>query len=465
LELPQMLESRDRDQDDLFVAGSLSDLIPSDYILKRVDRVLDLSWVRAEVEEHYNTSFGRPGIDPEAALRLMLAGFFMGIVHDRKLMREAQMHIGIRWFAGYKLHERLPDHSSLTRIRDRWGKQLFQKLFERVVEQCIKAKLVSGDTVHVDATLIPAHSNWLQYARRHAQQTVDENPLPDSEAALTRKADGTRVFGYKQHTAVDSDHGVVVDCEVTPANQNEGEQLIDQVQRIEQTLDGQPKTVTADASYGHARNYEELEQRGIEPMIVPQRRRSSESHIPVSKFKYDAHNDIVRCPAGRILRPSSRSDRGMRYCSRASDCRGCPLRSKCIAPNRSVRTVTIVAGYTALLRARRRHLKQPISEQPIYVRHKWQVEGRHSEAKNIHSMARAVRCGIEQVRIQALLTAASMNLKRLAVCLGGFLHPKTSITVTLKALHSYLNPIKQTAAMISIIFAPPPSFPTDPAAA
>src|SRR5690349_21332740 len=106
-----MLEKRDRSQDELFVSCSLSDLIPNDYILKKVNRVLDLSWLRAEVEDLYCDDNGRPGIDPEAAVRLMLAGFFHGIVQDRKLMREAQMHVGIRWFAGYALHERLPDHS------------------------------------------------------------------------------------------------------------------------------------------------------------------------------------------------------------------------------------------------------------------------------------------------------------------------------------------------------------------
>jgi len=84
-----MIGKQERWQEDLFVAGPLRDLIPGDHILKRVDRVLDLSWLRNEVRELYDESQGRPSIDPEAALRLMLAGFFQGIVHDRKLMREA----------------------------------------------------------------------------------------------------------------------------------------------------------------------------------------------------------------------------------------------------------------------------------------------------------------------------------------------------------------------------------------
>lgn len=100
-------------------------------IFSRVDRVLDLSCLRDEVANLYCTDNGRPVIDPEVAVRLILAGFLLGIVHDRRLMREAQVNIAIRWFVGYGLHEALPDHSSLTRIRQRWGE--FQRIFERTV--------------------------------------------------------------------------------------------------------------------------------------------------------------------------------------------------------------------------------------------------------------------------------------------------------------------------------------------
>lgn len=116
-----MLGRKERDQLELFMTGSLRQLVPDDHILARVDRVLDLSWLRSEVAELYCERNGRPGIDPEVAVRLMLAGFLLGIVHDRRLMREAHVNLAIRWFIGYGLHEALPDHSSLTRIRQRWG--------------------------------------------------------------------------------------------------------------------------------------------------------------------------------------------------------------------------------------------------------------------------------------------------------------------------------------------------------
>src|SRR5687767_333463 len=125
-----MLGHKKRDQLELFITGSLRQLIPDEHVLARVDRVLDLSWLREEVADCYCLDDGRPGIDPEVAVRLMLAGLLIGIVHDRKLMREAHVNIAIRWFVGYSLHEQLPHHSSLTRIRRRWGEERFRKIFK-----------------------------------------------------------------------------------------------------------------------------------------------------------------------------------------------------------------------------------------------------------------------------------------------------------------------------------------------
>jgi transposase len=112
-----------------------------------MDRVLDLGWLRAEVAGLYCADNGRPGIDPEVAVRLMLAPFLLGFVHDRRLMGEAQVNLAIRWFVGYPLHAALRDHSSLTRIRRRWGEDMFRRVFTRVVRQCRTAGLVSAETV------------------------------------------------------------------------------------------------------------------------------------------------------------------------------------------------------------------------------------------------------------------------------------------------------------------------------
>jgi transposase len=176
-----MLGTQKRWQEDLFVTGPLSSLIPEDHILRQVDKVLDLSWLRDYVKDLYCTNNGRPSIDPEAAVRLMLAGFFQGVVQDRKLMREAQVNLAIRWFAGYRLDEKLPDHSSLTKIRQRWGVKRFKEIFLKTVQSCINAGLVNGETVHIDATLIRADVSWESVTTEHAETVIKENISEDDK--------------------------------------------------------------------------------------------------------------------------------------------------------------------------------------------------------------------------------------------------------------------------------------------
>ena len=248
-----MVGRQERWQEDLFVAAPLRDLIPDDHILKRVDRVLDLSWLRDEVRDLYDEQQGRPSIDPEAAVRLMLAGLFCGVTSDRKLMLEAQVNLAIRWFAGYRLHESLPDHSSLTRIRQRWGSERFKHIFRKSVAACGRAGLVDGETVHIDATLIRADVSWESLTERHVERVLDENdggkpeerPPDDSggkcrgrprrsppkvkkysptdpDATLTTSCKQYRMEPcYKQHTAVDDRAGVIVDVEVSTGEASE----------------------------------------------------------------------------------------------------------------------------------------------------------------------------------------------------------------------------------------------------
>lgn len=437
-----MLGRQERGQDELFVAGSMRDLIPEDYILKRVDKVLDLSWLRDEVRELYDERMGRPGIDPEAAVRLMLAGFFHGITEDRKLMREARMHLGIRWFAGYRLHEALPDHSSLTRIRQRWGAERFKRIFQKTVELCIQAGLVDGGTVHVDATLIRADVSWESLVERHAEKVIEENlsdeepdpprrgrpairepkpkkvSLTDPDATITTSCNSFHMEpSYKQHTSVDDRAGVIVDVEVTTGETSEGGQLLDQVARIESATGRKIENLTADAGYAHPRNYNALEQRETVAVIPPQKENHCARRIPLRRFKYDAKHDVVRCPRGHTLRRGCRQANGSTYRGDKQACGACPLRARCFSPKMHARVVLIVDGYAALLRARRRRRRWSDGDIELYNRHRWRVEGIHGEAKTRHGLRRAARRGLWNVAIQAYLTAAVMNLKRLAALL------------------------------------------------
>jgi len=424
-----LIGRQERWQEELFVACRLRELIPEDHILRRVDKVLDLSWLRDEVRELYDEGNGRPGIDPEAAVRLMLAGLFCGIVQDRKLMREAQVNMAIRWFAGWRLDEKLPDHSSLTRIRGRWGEERFRKIFTRTVKACAGEGLVSVETVHVDATLIRADVSWKSLTRRHVEKVLEENEDgcvrkngkvkkysatdPDATMATSRR-DYHLEPTYKAHVAVDDEAGVVVDVKVTTGEASEGKELMGQLGRVEEVTGKKPKVVSADAGYAHPANYAALEEEDIEALIPPQRVGRRKGRIPLRRFKYDGGREIVRCPGGKVLERKGRIANGYRYRARRADCRGCALRERCVSRTAKVRTVVIVDGYEALLRARRRRGRWGERERGLYDRHRWRAEGSHAEAKTRHGMRRAARRGLWNVSIQVYLTAAVMNLKRLA---------------------------------------------------
>ena len=403
-------------------------------MLVRVDRVLDLSWLRDEVADLYCLDDGRPGIDPEVAVRLMLAGLLSGIVHDRKLMREAHVNIAIRWFIGYGVHEKLPDHSSLTRIRQRWGADRFRKIFKRTVKACLQANIATGEIVHVDASLIRANVSWESLIERHVVEVLDENNIEvekqDRQSGKSKKVcvtdpDATMATNarnrhlepcYKQHTAVDDKMGVTLDVEVTTGEKNEGEMIAPQVDEVKATTGVDIKTVTADAGYAYAKVYGALERRGINALI-PAKAEPIRSRVPLRRFRYDAKHDILRCPRKRVLRPTRPVKHGRFFYSKAKDCARCALRGDCLSKGRVNKAVVVGDDYPALLRARRRRERWGEQDRRLYQRHRWRSEGFHGEAKTWHGLARAVRRGLTNMRIQAYLTAAAINLKRLAAAL------------------------------------------------
>lgn len=427
-----MLGQRKSEQFEFF-SGSLRDLIPKNHVLLRVDRVLDLGWLRDEVADLYCADNGRPGIEPEVAVRLMLAGFLLGFVHDRKLMREAAVNIAIRWFAGFGLTERLPDHSSLTRIRQRWGEERFRRIFEKTVLACIAGKVAKGEVVHIDASLIRANVSWESLARRWVDRVGAENEADDDaerrgrqsgkykkicatdpDATMATSARTRRLMpSYKQHTSVDDQTGVVVDIAITTGELNEGAELTPAVERIELLTGIHIETVTADAGYAYAKVYGSLEERGIEA-IIPAKAEPIRSPVPTRRFRYDAKHDIAKCPRGKLLRPGRPLKYGRFFSSRARDCSRCDMNQLCLSAARATKSIVIGDDYPALLRARRHRARWSEREVALYNRHRGLVEGVHGEAKSCHGLARAVRRGITNMRIQAYLTAAAINLKRLA---------------------------------------------------
>src|SRR5438105_6724890 len=137
---------------------SLEALVPQDHFYRHLERTLDLSFVYEFVHKTY-AGGGHPSIDPVVFFKLQLVMFFEGIRSERLLMRHAADRLSVRWYLGYDLDEPLPDHSSLTRIRERYGVEVFRRFFEKIVEQCQQAGLVWGKELYIDATKVKANAS------------------------------------------------------------------------------------------------------------------------------------------------------------------------------------------------------------------------------------------------------------------------------------------------------------------
>lgn len=298
------------------------------------------------------------------------------------------------------------------------------------------AKIAKGEIVHVDASLIRADVSWESLAVRHVDAVAQANEegrteerdsrksgkhkkvcVTDPDASMATNGRNRRLEpAYKQHAVVDDAFGVVLDVEVTTGEINEGQVVLARIDAASKTTGAPIKTVTADAGYAYAKVYAGLEKRQIQA-VIPAKAEPIRSPVPLRRFRYDPRNDILKCPRGKILRPTRPVKHGRFFYSRAVDCRGCDLAALCLSKGRVNKAVVVGDDYPALLRARRRRERWSDEDRRLYQRHRWRSEGYHGEAKTWHGLARAVRRGLPNMRIQAFLTASAVNLKRLAAAL------------------------------------------------
>jgi transposase len=155
-----MMGRSGQDQGQLFYSFNLENVVPDDHVVRAIARVLDLSWVRAELAPHYS-SIGRPSIDPVLMIRMLIIGYVFAIRSERALCREVQLNLAYRWFCGLGIEDKMPDHSAFSRARNERFREgdIFRRVFERVVGACIAAGLVGGEGFAVDASLIQADAN------------------------------------------------------------------------------------------------------------------------------------------------------------------------------------------------------------------------------------------------------------------------------------------------------------------
>jgi len=446
-----MMGDRRVDQGALFYEFSLERHVPMDHMLRSIDRFVDLDGIRAHVAPFYSL-IGRPSIDPELLIRMLLVGYCFGIRSERRLCEEVHLNLGYRWFCRLGLDGDVPDHSTFS--KNRHGRfrdsDLLRQLFETVVSRCMAEGLVGGEGFAVDASLIKADANRQRSVpgedglpAEAASRAINEylavlddaafggaTPVvpkfisPADPAARWTAADhGPAYFAYATNYLIDLQHAVIVDVEATTAvRQAEVGAARTMIQRVKSRHDLWPERLAADTAYGSAPMLEWLvHDQGIEPHIpVFDKSRREDGTFSRSDFAYDRVRDRYTCPAGKLLKPRQRAykaatsnaaaDDTIRYRAAKADCDACSMKPRC-SPNGPARKVTRSIYEGA------RDFARDIARTDAYVtsrRERKKVEMLFAHLKRILKLDRLRLRGPCGARDEFLLAATAQNLRKLA---------------------------------------------------
>src|SRR5512136_3397176 len=323
------------DQGQLFYEFRLGDAVPEDHLVRKIDAALDLSWLRGELALHYS-SMGRPSIDPELMIRMLIVGYVFAIRSERLICREVQVNLAYRWFCRLGIEDAVPDHSAFSRARNERFREgdVFRRVFERVVEACIAADLVGGEGFAVDASLIQADANkqrsiagedWRRdrdparssRAVKEYLATLDDTAwgaasdvVPkfvspsDPAAQWTGAHKGPAFFAYANNYLIDVKFGVIVDVEASRAiRQAEVGAAKTMIERTEQRFAIKPQRLAGDTAYGSGANLNWLvNEAKIAPHIpVNDKSQREDGTFSREDFPFDKERNIYTCPAGKVL--------------------------------------------------------------------------------------------------------------------------------------------------------------------
>ena len=442
-----MMGRQNNDQGPLFYEFCLDEAVPDDHLVRKIDAVLDLSWVYAELAPHYPT-LGRPSIDPVLMIRMLIIGYVFGLRSERLLCREVQVNLAYRWFCKLGIDHKIPDHSAFSRARNERFRDsgIFRRVFERVVEACIAADLVGGEGFAVDASLIAADANkqrsipgseWQKTCNPEtASRAVKEYLATLDDAAFGAASDtapkfvspsdpaaqwtgamrGPAFFAYANNYLIDVKFGVIMDVEASRAiRRAEVGAAKTMIERTEERFDIKPKLLAADTAYGSGPNLNWLvKDKDIAPHIpVIDKSKREDGTFSREDFTFDKERNVYTCPAGKTLTTTGKLvNDGETVLYRAStyDCGPCPLKPKCCpkAPERRIpRSIYEEARDVARALANTEAFQQS-------RRDRKRVEMLFAHLKRILKLGRLRLRGPRGAQDEFTLAAIAQNLRRLA---------------------------------------------------
>lgn len=439
---------------------TLDELVPKDHLLRKIDAVIDFSFIHDRVAGLYCAANGRPPLDPTMMFKALFLGYLFGIRSERQLVREIEVNVAYRWFLRLKLTEPVFDASTLSQNRRRRynDTSVAQDIFDEIVSQAIGHGLVDGTVLYTDSTHLKANANknrfdkaviaksrsdyWddLDLAIEEDRAAHGKKPLKvrerqpvekETKVSRTDPQSGYMVrdgkpkgFFYLDHRTVDGRLGIITDTFATPANVHDSIVYLSRLDRQRQRFAFDTRAVGLDAGYATAGIAKGLEDRDI--LGVTGYRNPTPPKpgmMRKSKFAYDRSADAYRCPEGQHLAYATTDRNGYRqYKSDPAICRHCPLLASCTTNAKAQRTITRHVWADERERTDA-HRLTPWGK-AIYKRRKETVERSFADAKQLHGHRYARFRSLVKVRVQCLLAAAAQNIKKIALAMSRGPKPK-----------------------------------------
>lgn len=445
----------------------IDDLVPQDHLLRIIDKAIDWTFIYALVEDKYCEDNGRPSIDPVVLIKIAFIQYLYGIKSMRQTVKDIEVNVAYRWFIGLDLYDKVPHFSTFGKNYTRRFKDtdLFEQIFQHILEECYRFRLVDPSEVFVDATHVKARANNRKMQKRIAHQealfyeallrkeinedreehgkkplkekdddddhtggTGSSGRFPDStddlpsgsktikssttdpESGWFRKGEHKNVFAYSVETACDK-HGWILDFTVSPGNEHDSRTfkgLYDKLAHLG------IEYCVVDAGYKTPAIAKLLLDDGVKPLFPYKRPMTKAGFFKKSDFVYDEAYDCYLCPNDQMLPYRTTNRDGYReYKSDGKVCEGCPYLSQCTASRNHVKLIT-------------RHIWEPYMEmcediryttgmKELYSHRKETIERIFGSAKENHGFRYTQMYGKARMRMKSALTFACMNLKKLAM--------------------------------------------------
>lgn len=468
----------------MFYYVRMEDIIPENHLLRLIDKYVDFSFIRHKVEHLYSHT-GRPSIDPEVLLRMLLIGYLYGITSERRLCEEVKMHIGYRWFVGLNLEDKVPDHSTFSKNRhDRFSENnIFQGIFDEIVNQCITKGLLTGKHLTVDSTYIKANASFKSLepivvditAKEYIEKVTKDNPVNDEpwepgvdyphrgqkisndthrsktdpDARLSRKSFKAPTDLYYSATyLMDNKSRIIVGTDIgQPDKKTDCDNAIKQIQMTKWRHKLKPESIGADKGYAAGEFIHSLINEDIQPHIpiVETKRHNHYDIYEREKFTYDEARDIFICPEGKELKYRGIHKYSRQHVYRASkkDCEICSKKHECTKDR--TRSISYHIYEDSINKAKQLNRTK---EYRISQRMRKRIEELFGEAKEFMGLRRAKFRRMKFVKEQILMTAATQNIKRMVKLLSRK-GPKEVVSAVQKPLElSFIQGLLEISAWL-----------------